>query len=81
MLFRSGNAFVPQVLAGFPDNAVPLFQIPWIREQASDEQKPVEYRQIGGTGGELVKEAREMAALEEWLRQGGKSPLGDQTRA
>ncbi len=65
-----GNQFTPQVLADMPQAASPLFQVPWTRERPATGHKPVEYRQIGGTGSEIVNAAQREAALEEWLKQG-----------
>ena len=64
-----------------PQDTPALFQVPWTREQTPVDHKPVEYRQIGGNGSEIVSAAQKEAALEEWLRQAGSPSVSDQSRA
>ena len=75
-----GDQFLPQVLADAPQDTPALFQVPWTREQPAVDHKPVEYRQIGGNGSEIVSAAQKAAALEEWLKQAGVSSASDQSR-
>lgn len=76
-----GDRFSPQVLADVPPETPALFQVPWTREQPPVNHKPVEYRQIGGNGSEIVSAAQKEAALEEWLKQAGNSSVSDQSQA